>query len=406
MQPSEKSSAEARYVAPRAAEPSFTADGFLALHATLFESSAGIVGQIRHAALSWNERHFAHVPMIISSLEQHFANLVKVGDLKALSRDAFFDRLAYHVSELHAISPFRVGNRRTLARHAEQLAHAVGYAVQTSGHSKNIWDEVLTLSFVHKDHRGIANLLKGVAIPVDFFPDSIIGTSGLPQLPDRDASLGRDALLARRYQRPIARAKREVEDYLPEAQDQAMAAVIKLTNDAASSRSQLTPALQVLAYLRHPNGPIFQAAMLDAINFGAITPAISAEDSALERVREIGTAISVGIAQQTRGSLEFLIETVRVPEYSVRGSPHQDRLAAQFLSNTAEQNHADPRLAACQRAVDDISAKAKRNRTSNPKRVAAKIDQTRREIAARIRSGDMMVADVRTDSNARFASVG
>ncbi len=400
MQPSEKSSAEAGFVAPRAAESSFTADGFLALHATLFESSAGIAGQIRDTALSWNERHFAHVPMIISSLEQRFANLAKVDDLKALSRDAFFDRLAYHISELHAIAPFRMGNRRTLARHAEQIAHAAGYVVQTSGPSKNIWDEVLTVSFVHKDHRGIANLLKGVPIPVDFFPESIIGASGLPQLPDRVASQGR------RYLRTIGHAKREVEDYLPEAQDQAMAAVIKLTNDAAASCSQLTPALQVLAYLRHSNGPIFQVAMLDAINFGAITPAISAEDSALERVREIGTAISVGIAQQTRGSLEFLIETVHVPEYGVRGSPHQDRLAARFLSNTAEQNHADPRLAACQRAVDDISAKAKRNRTSNPKRVAAKIDQTRREIAARIRSGDMMVADVRTDPNARFANIG
>ena len=405
MQPSEKSSAKPSYVAPRAAEPSFTADSFVALHATLFESSAGIAGQIRHTALSWNERHFAHVPMIISSLEQHFANLAKVDDLKVLSRDAFFDRLAYHISELHAISPFRIGNRRTLARHAEQMANVVGYAVQTSGHNKNIWDEVLTLSFVHKDHRGIACLLKGVPIPVDLFPESIIGASGLPQLPDRDVSPDRRAWLGRRYQRPIVRAKREVEDYLPEAQGQAMAAVVKLTNDAAAPRSLLTPALQVLAYLRHPNGPIFQAAMLDAINFGAITPDLSAEDSALERVREIATAISVAIAQQTRGSLEFLIETVRVPEYSVRGSPHQDRLAAQFLTNTAEQNHADPRLAACQRAVDDISAKAKRNRTSNPKRIAAKIDQTRREIAAQIRSGDMMVADVKADANARLARV-
>lgn len=399
MQPPEKSSADDRYTALKMAEPSFTTDGFLALHAALLGAPHHTAGQIRGTALSWDGHHFAHAPLIAPSLEQHFAILAKTNTFQSLSRDDFFNALAHHICELHAISPFRIGNRRALALHAEQIAHASGYNAQTCKLSKNAWDEVLMLGFIHKDYRAIACLLKGAPIPVDLFPQSIIGIAGLPLLPNHDASPGR------RYLQTIARARRELEDYLPEARDQAMAQVIKLTQNAAG-QSQLTPASQVLAYLRHSKGPIFQAAMLDAINFGTITPALQDEHSALERVREIATAISVGIAQQTRGSLEFLIETVRVPEYAVRGSPHQDRLAALFLTNTAEQNHADPRFAACQRAVDDISAKAKRNRTSSPKRIAAKIDQTRREIAARIRSGDMMMADVRADANARVARVG
>ncbi|MEK6638423.1 MAG: hypothetical protein AABY88_10105 [Pseudomonadota bacterium] len=386
MQPFEKPVASRRYAALAASESRLTADGFLALHATLFGASHDKAGQIRETPLSWNGWTFAHVPMIAPSLETHFASLAEADDLKSLSRDDFFDALAHHVSELHAISPFCIGNRSTIALHAEQVARMAGYAVETCGPSKNIWDEQLALSFVHKDHRGISYLLKGAPIPVDLFPESVIGANGLPQLPDRDASTGR------RYQRTIARAKRELEDYISEARDQAMAHVIALTH-AAVSRSQLMPASQILGFLRHPKGAVFQAALLDAANYGIITPVLHDEQSPLERVREIASAIGVGITQQSPGQLEFLIETVSVPEYGVRGSPHQDRLATRFLTNTAEQNHADPRLATYQRALDDISATVKQNRSFSPKRIAAKIDQARREIAARIRNGEMVGAD-------------
>jgi cell filamentation protein len=396
----EKSSFSDALTALGCAEPSLTADGFVALHGALFGATHGAAGQIRDSALAWNARNFAHAALIASSLEQHFATIIDSDDLGSLSRDDFFDVLAHHISELHAISPFRFGNRRTLALHAAQIAHAAGYGIEICGPSKNIWDEALTLSFVHKDYRAIACLLKGLPFPVALFPESLIGISGLPILPERDASLGR------RYQRPIARTKRELEDYLPEAQDQAMAAVIQLTNDATAPRSQLTPASQELGFLRHPKGPIFQAVLLDAANYGVITPALHDAQSALERVREIATAINVGIAQQTSGHLEFLIQTVCVPEYGVRGSPHQDRLATLFLANTAEQNHGDPRLAAHQRALDDISATAKQNRSFSPKRIAAKIDQARREIAARIRSGEIMMADGAAEANARLAKAG
>ena len=392
-----KSSFGAALAASSCAEPIITADGFVALHGALFGETHYAAGQIRDSALTWDARYFAHATLIMPSLEQRFIALADDDSFKSFSRDDFFDALAYHISELHAISPFRFGNRRTLALHAAQIAHAAGYGVETCGPGKNIWDEALTLSFIHKDHRAIACLFKGLPILATLFPESLIGVSGLPILPERDASLGR------RYQRPIARARRELEDYLPEAQDQAMAAVVKLTNDAGAHRSELTPASQELGFLRHPKGPIFQAALLDAANYGSITPALHDAQSALERVREMAVAISVGIAQQTPGQLEFLIQTVCVPEYAVRGSPHQDRLATLFLANTTEQNHGDPRLAVCQRALDNISATAKQNRSFSPKRIATKIDQTRRDIAARIRSGEMMPVDVVVDKNKQAA---
>jgi hypothetical protein len=394
MQPLDKIPAKADYAALAEAVPNFSADGLLALHATLFRSSHHGAGQIRTTALAWNGCNFAHVTMIMPSLEQHFASFTEANALESLSRDDFFDVLANHISELHAISPFSFGNRRTLALHAEQIARAVGHDAQICGLDKDTWDEVLLLSFLYKDHRAIAYLLRGASIPAELFPQSITGVADLPLLPNRDPSPGK------KYLRTINRARRELEDYLPEARDEAMAQVSKMMKDAVD-QSQLAPACHELGYLRHPKGPIFQTAMLDAINFGAIMPVLQTEQSALERVREIATAVGAGIAQQSRGVLEFLIETVHVPDYAVRGSPHQDRLATQFLNNTAEQNRADLRFAGCQRALDDIAAKAKHNRASNPKRIAAKIDHSRREIAARIRSGDMMMPNDSAETNAR-----
>jgi cell filamentation protein len=399
MHPSEQSVAEARYAALSVVEPSLTSNGYLALHAALFGASDAAAGQVRRTALAWDEYYFAHVPMIALSLEQRFEALTKISDLQSLAREDFFDVLAHHISELHAISPFRSGNRRTLALHAEQIAHAAGHAIHTCTLDKGVWDEVLTISFIHKDHRGIAHLLKGAPIPVDLFPKSIVGDDGLPRLPDRDASQGR------RYLQTLRRARRELEEYLQDARDEAMAQLITLTNYEAHP-SQLMSARQELGFLRHPRGPIFQAAMLDAINFGTITPAVHGEQSALERVREIATSILVGIAQQPRGQLEYLIETVYVPEYTVRGSPHQDRLATQFLTNTAEQNHADQRFAACQRAVDEIVAKIKRTRAANLERIATESKRARRAIALRIRSGDMMTADMKTQASPRSAQAG
>jgi hypothetical protein len=139
--------------------------------------------------------------------------------------------------------------------------------------------------------------------------------------------------------------------------------------------------------------------MLGAANYSIITPVFHDEQSPLERVCELASAVDVGITQQSPGQLEFLIETIGVAEYGVRGSPHEDRLAAHFIANTTEQNHADPRFEAYQRALDDISATAKQTRAFSPKRIAAKIDQTRRKIATRIRSGEMITTDVAIDMN-------
>jgi cell filamentation protein len=381
----QESAVDARYNELLATGASLTANGLIALHAALFGGINPVAGQIRDTALGWTTRYFAHPSLITLSLEQRFIEVAGVGDLNSLPRDVFFDALAHHVSELHAISPFAIGNRRVIALHIEQIARAAGYGVATRSYSKSLWDEVLMLSFVYRDHRGIACLLKGQPIPVDLFPESVIGDCGLPKLPDRDPSPGR------RYQRTIARSRRELEDYLPQARDQAMARVIALTNSAAP-RSQLIFASQLLSFLRHPKGPMFQAAVLSAANYGVITPALSDTQSALERVHEIAAAVCVGIAQQSPGYLEFLVETTHIPEYAARGSPHQDRLAALFLGNTADQNRDDPRLTPWQRALDDIVVTAKQNHALTPKRITAKIDQARIDIATRIRSGDVIAA--------------
>jgi cell filamentation protein len=395
----EKTLTEADYAKLAVAEPKLSVNGLLELHKQLFGESHDRSGQIREMDLSWDGLYFAYPSLIMGSLAHRFEAFGTIDMLKSLNRDVFFDALAYHVSELHAISPFGFGNRRVLALHAEQIARAVGYAIKSCVAHRNLWDEALSLGFVHNDHRAIACLLKSAPIPVDFFPESLIGFAGLPTLPDRDMSL------KRRYLRTISRARDDLEDYIHEARDEAMAEYIRLTREEAPM-AQRTRVYHELAFLRHPKGPLFQVALLSAINYGTITPAIHNDQNPLGYVREIAAAIIAAIGQQPRLNLEYLIETVHVPMYSGGGSPHQDRLASQFLNHTQEQNYADQRFAACQRAVDEKMAKSKHVRKTDLDRMATQYDRACRSVAARIRVGDMMLPNVSNNSYKRFKEVG
>jgi cell filamentation protein len=399
MQKPEKSLIETRYAAFKAATPKLSAQGLLALHAQLLGACYEKTGQIRDADLSWDGLYFAYPSLIMGSLKHRFEALGKIDSLKSLSRDSFFDALAYHISELHAISPFRIGNRCTIALHAEQIANAVGYAINSCTTHKHLWDEALAVAFAHSDHSAITCLLKGAPIPVDVFPQSLMGPSGLPTLPDRDASL------ERRYLRTIDRVRQILEDYIHDAREEATAALIALTKSGAPA-SERAVASHELGFLRHPKGPLFQAALLSAIKYGPITPVSHDRQTPLERVREVSVAITAAINQQPRANLAYLIETLHVPTYIGGGSPHQDRLAAQFLKATPEQNYADPRFAACQRAVEESVAKSRQARKTDLERMAAHYDRASRAVAARIRVGDMMTTHIDRATSKRIKEVG
>ena len=400
----EETSIKMRYSELSTAAPILSAEGLASLHEAFFGLSDRAAGQIRHSDLAWNGLYFAYPSLIAASLKHRFDSFGKIESLKSLGRDAFFDALALHASELYAISPFSVGNRRVIGLHAEQIAHAVGYALSSCDVHKSIWDEALSLAFLHKDHRAIACLFRGTSIPVALFPESLIGPAGLPILPERGVLAERRSYRKSDY-RTVDRVRSELEDYIHDAREEATDRLIALTEAAPFSAEQMA-AYHELGFLRHRKGPIFQAALLSALNHGVIAAPTHEHQSALEYVREISAGVSAAVSQHSRTSLEFLIETVHVPPYIGGGSPHQDRLAAQFLSNTVEQNLADLRFAPCQRAVDEAMTKSKNIRNADLDRLAARYERICRAVAERIRVGDMMTFNFGQRSDMPLKQVG
>jgi cell filamentation protein len=90
-----------------------------------------------------------------------------------------------------------------------------------------------------------------------------------------------------------------MERYLPTARQQVGERLRKLVGeDAAPNR--ISAARTELAYVRHAKGPIYQSHLLTYLGVRQVDAVISAEQTPLERVREIGAALGVQInAQQS-----------------------------------------------------------------------------------------------------------
>lgn len=358
------------------------ADELCAFHARLDEGNDPTAGKFRTQPCAWNGYAFAAPNLIEASVDRRFAMLDRAQYFRPLARSAFFDALALHISELFAISPFESGNRRLIYRHAATLATAAGFEAQFDAAGTGAWDEALHLAFVHHDHRALSYLLKGDAIPAALFPTPLTGIAGLPVLPTRDAPPHR------RYLRTMARAKRTLELNLCMAK--------RLATDAYQQCLECDAAPHVvaiahseLAFLRSEQGPLFQADLLEACGYAQITPALTPEQSPLEIVREIAAAILVGLNQQPVAKLEQLMRSPELLSRQARGSPHQERLAHEFLYNLASENQKDPRYASWQRFVDEAASRVRTLCGGDPMKIAAETKATRLHAADRIRHGDM-----------------
>ena len=357
--------------------------GLLSLHHSL----CGGAGGLRQSPSDVDGACFARPDLIMPSLAAAFAALGPVDELARLDRAAFFDTLAAHVGALYAIHPFDAGNRRVLAAHATLIAQTAGYSIipcvldKAHGH-KALWDDALWHGFINLDHRGIARMLSGAPLPEDYAHPPALGVSGIPLFPTRDAPA------ARRYLMSLAKARRELQQHLPDARDEALERLASLIADSAAT-VQVDTARQELNLLRHARGPMFQIAVLAQAGFDPIEPCVNPRQSALERVREIAAAISIGINQQPRGIIERAARAIHRPLYVPGASPYQDRLAAEFLGNTATTNRADPRFAAAQAMVDDAATAAAFDATRNPEVINAAANAARIDVARRIRLGEL-----------------
>lgn len=358
--------------------PTLTAPAFLALHQAIFKPVYAWAGQTRTVPLALDGAEFARPPIILPSLVARFAKLTKAGGFAGLPRGDFCASLAHHISELHAILPFRSGNRRTLAVHSAQLARAQGHSLDACIKDKAIWDDALRHSFLTCDHSRITDALLGSAQPqID-----ISSPSGLPLLPPRDATIHR------RYITALSKAGDLLREQIAAATAEA-AAMLETLAQANAPQCAINAARQELGFLRHSKGPMFQLELLASLGANKLLAVIHEGQSPLETVREIATAVLIELNEYPQAAIAQASLAIGCPAYPIGGSPHQDRLAAEFLANSAQDNLADPRFATAQRLVDKAISAASQSSGGNVKQINAAIQKARTDIAARIRAGDV-----------------
>lgn len=366
----------------RYAAPSRTVSDFVWLHQALFVGLAPSAGQIRTTAAAWREAYFARPEFISASLDDRFADILCANGFSGLTRERFIECLAHHISELHAIAPFAVGNRRIIALHAQQLAHAAGHHIDLCESDLPRWNEALYRAFVHIDTTGIIAALSGSAPKGDVGDGTRLGVGGIALLPNRMPPR------ARRYLKTVKVAAQELDALLPAACDEAAAELRQLEANARLGED-VGAAQALLCCLRHANGPKFMAGLLATLGVKKIEGVFNDSQSALERVREITAAMIMAINAQPPDAVEQASLNFQSVRFQNGHSPHQDRLAAQFLRNSGTTNRLDPRFAAAQRLVDGVSADVSAMVSRDVTEIERLIDETRNIAAALIRSGDM-----------------
>ncbi len=383
--------AERRFTLARGAEAarlSFpaTADGYRALHKHLFQDLYDWAGQDRTVNIAKDGSSFAHVPYIARELDKLFADMATKNCFRGLSRDEFFDRLGNHINEMNAVHPFREGNGRTMRQHAAQLARDAGHPIRIASIDKTAWMDASRHGFLTGDHRGMAAVLAAAAIRRDLAPEARVGPAGMAMLPQRAPPEGQ------RYRVTLSKAREELERYLPAARQQATDRLRGLIKEGASS-TEIANARTELAYVRHAKGPVYQSHLLTYLGVRQVDAVISPQQTPLERVREIGAALGVQINAQQPTHVKRAVRALERPVLPPGHSPGQERLAEQFIKNTPEKNHADPRLALAQ-AIVEAAMQTARDRGDSRSMIGTIGESTRQLVADRIKRGGALDAEI------------
>ena len=95
---------------------------FLSIHKFLFEDIYPFAGKIRSEDIAKGSFRFAKWEYIEDKLRKLVDKLSK-DNLKNLSKEEMAKKLAYYMSELNVLHPFREGNGRTIREFIRQLAY-------------------------------------------------------------------------------------------------------------------------------------------------------------------------------------------------------------------------------------------------------------------------------------------
>lgn len=124
----ELSGAAAAELEAESIEGGFDLKHLQAIHKALFEEVYEWAGAIREGGfISKGNSLFCKAEFIIPYSDDLFASLRKENYLRGLSRKEFIRRIAFYISEINALHPFREGNGRTQRIFANQLARQAGW---------------------------------------------------------------------------------------------------------------------------------------------------------------------------------------------------------------------------------------------------------------------------------------
>lgn len=99
-----------------------------AIHKALFDEIYEWAGEIREKGfISKGNSLFCAAEFIVPYSDELFGGLKEENYLQGLSRDDFIKRIAFYISEINALHPFREGNGRTQRIFANQLARQAGW---------------------------------------------------------------------------------------------------------------------------------------------------------------------------------------------------------------------------------------------------------------------------------------
>ena len=110
---------------------------FLYIHKFLFEDIYHFAGELRTEDISKDSFTFAHWEYIDDQLDHLLNSLKEEQYLYGLSKSELAKRLAFYLSELNVLHPFREGNGRTIREFIRELAYKNGYLLdltQTTPH--------------------------------------------------------------------------------------------------------------------------------------------------------------------------------------------------------------------------------------------------------------------------------
>lgn len=127
-------------------------------HKRLFGDVYDWAGKVRTVDLS-KTHTFARANVLVTYADTVFQALREDGHLLGRTQEAFTDRLAFHLSEVNTVHPFREGNGRTQRAFFRQMAAAAGWRIDWSKLSKADNDSACEKALVFGGHEDLARVL-------------------------------------------------------------------------------------------------------------------------------------------------------------------------------------------------------------------------------------------------------